>query len=76
MISAMLDWLTALFLGFLAVAFVWWLAHWVVTAERPTFSLQKDEWQCTQTAEEEYRTIAGKVPITRTRTVCIQWSRG
>lgn len=49
-----------------------------LTAEAPSsFSLQKNEWECAEFKKESYTThnLVGKVmiPMTHTRSKCINW---
>jgi hypothetical protein len=39
------------------------------------FVLLKSEWQCTQQHDERHMTMAGKVPMMQTRTVCDRYER-
>jgi hypothetical protein len=57
----------------ISLPFLWWADY-----KRPTFTLKKDDWVCTQMKTVHYTQMimAGKVmvPMVQTREECIQWT--
>ena len=72
------PWLIIAFVVFLFFAIPAMIYAWVQDSKSPTFTLRKDEWQCTASRLVPVTTYvqSGKVliPITSTHKDCTQWS--
>jgi hypothetical protein len=62
-------------IGILLCAFGFVLFILLLSIFSEKFALVKSEWQCTQQHNERVMTMAGKVPMMTTRTVCDRYER-
>lgn len=68
------DWTLAATLAFIGAMIIAFVVLMIVELNKPTFSLRKDAWHCTEAHEETHLRLIGKTMMPMTETVCTQWN--